>query len=347
MMPIKAIILIMFILLNFFTFSEIIKISDDLIVKRVSENSYIHTQKKNNGLIYINNGEAIIISTPDSLIETENLINWAKNVKKVKIVAYIIDRWHPDAMGGISVVHKHNILTYANEMTIKIAKEKGLATPKVGFNNKKFIKVGNNKIVCHYFGQAHTKDGIVVWIPQDKILFGGNGVRNYKGWVGNIADANLKQWSNTTKNIKKEYRNVKIVVPGHGKYGGLELLDYTINLYEVCKFKKEKSSIFAKNNYLNIYTNKELSLLKEETNKITDKTIILEDSSKKVVIISPEIIYKKHTKRIISKFGRVKIYDKNGEYYILKSDVNYNELISYKYNNSVGYVVILKSIENI
>jgi metallo-beta-lactamase class B len=46
-----------------------------------------------------------------------------------------------------------------------------------------------------------------------------------------LGDANVIDWSRTVESVKKEFPNVKIVVPGHGEYGNIKLLDYTINLF--------------------------------------------------------------------------------------------------------------------
>jgi metallo-beta-lactamase class B len=48
-----------------------------------------------------------------------------------------------------------------------------------------------------------------------------------KGYLG---DANVSAWSNTVERVKKEYPDVKIVIPGHGEYGDGKVLDYTIQL---------------------------------------------------------------------------------------------------------------------
>jgi len=139
-------------------------------------------------------------------------------------------------MGGINVVHRAGIPTYTNELTQEVCKEKGLPLPQTGFYPKLELTVGREKIIAHYLGAAHTEDGIVVWIPKDKVLFGGNEVRSSGGWYGNIGDANLKEWSNTIQKVKENYGTAKIVIPGHGKYGGTELLDYTINMYKPSKW---------------------------------------------------------------------------------------------------------------
>ena len=330
-------------------FGQKIQISNNLVLYKISKHCYKHTQKRNNGLVYINDRKAIIISTPDSDIETQNLIDWVQNQQQAKIVAYVIDRWHPDAIQGLDIVKKNGIKSYAYKMTRKIAEEKGLPIPDVGFNLKKEIKIKNEKIVCHFLGEAHTSDGIVVWIPSDQVLFGGNGIRNNNGWIGNIGDANLKKWSETAKNIKNEYGSAKIVVPGHGKCGGSELIDYTIDLYKI-----PKNELYAKRKIIpsiEIKAHKELNIQAEYDSIQSDKRIlknavvIIQDKTKIIEIKSPQIKITQSNGRIDSESGIVRIFDKRAEGQKLRIDVNYKKIIVYKYDNDfVGFVVILKEI---
>jgi len=223
-------------MIPYFVLGQEVRISDCLTIRELSEGVYMHSCKNNNGLIYFKDKEAIIISTPDSDLETQRLIDWVQ--MDHEIVAYIIDRWHPDAMEGLNQVHLNNIRTYSYEGTRAVAKEKNLPIPETGFNPILELKVGSSKVICHFLGKSHTSDGIVVWIPDEKVLFGGNGIRNIGGWVGNIGDANLREWSQTARNIKAEYGDAQIVVPGHGSPGGSELIDYTIELYDFDKDQK-------------------------------------------------------------------------------------------------------------
>lgn len=326
---------------------QTIKISDELDLIQLTDKTYIHTCNNNNGIVFINKKKAVIVSTPDSDKETQNLIDWVTKKQKATIVGYIIDRWHPDAMEGLDVVLQNNIKTYSYELTREIAKEKGLPVPETGFNLKTEIKVGNEKIICHFLGEAHTSDGIVVWIPCEKILFGGNEIRNFNGWVGNISDARLDKWSETATRIKKEYSTAKIVIPGHGKHGGTELIDYTIELYEKCK---KVSSI---NNFDSVPESKfktnEDFIFTSESDSIQDGKLILKnavvfarDSTKYIKIESPLITYQPDKKRIDSESGVLNIYDKTTNGTILRTNISYKKLIVFKKNDSVGLRVIVK-----
>ena len=347
----KNLVLVIFtLIISIQLLGQDIKVSENLSLLKISEHSYIHTQRNNNGLVYINEGEAIIVSTPDSDIETQNLIDWVKNEHKAKIVGYIIDRWHTDAMEGLDIVKQNGIKSYSYELTRTIAKEKGLPIPEIGFDPKLELTVGGNKMICHFLGEAHTKDGIVVWIPSEQILFGGNGIRNYDGWVGNIGDANLEEWSKTAERIKKEYGTAKIVIPGHGRHGGAELIDYTIELYKTDNksWLLNIQETFVRPNF----TNNDDFLILAESDSIQNgnrilknATIHIQDSTKYVKVESSLIVYQPENKRIDSDFGYLKIFDKTSQGDKLRIGVSYNRLIIFKQDDSIGLRIILSEFD--
>lgn len=65
-----------------------IKVSDRLTIIKLTEHTYIHTCENNNGIVHVNKGEVIIVSTPDSDAETKNLIDWTKESLQAKIVGF-------------------------------------------------------------------------------------------------------------------------------------------------------------------------------------------------------------------------------------------------------------------
>jgi len=340
--------IIIFATLTINLIGQSINVSDKLTLINLTDKTYIHTCQNNNGLVFINGEKALIVSTPDSDTETQNLIDWVTHDQKAKIIGYVIDRWHPDAMEGLDVVLENEIETYSYRLTQQIAKDKGLPVPKNGFDTKLVIQVGNDSVICHYLGESHTKDGIVVWIPHEKILFGGNGIRNYNGWIGNIADANLNDWSKTAEIVKKHYGSAKFVVPGHGKHGGAELIDYTIDLYRNVNIATEKNGflktpVFKENEDFIVQAEQNSS--DNEYRILTNAKVIVEDSTKYVKIESPLIKYQPDNKRIDSETGRVNVYDKTLEGGKIRTDVKYKKLILIKIDDSVGLRVILQGIE--
>ena len=48
--------------------------------------------------------------------------------------------------------------------------------------------------------------------------------------LGNTNDADLVAWSSSVAKVEARYRQVEIVVPGHGEPGGADLLTHTRGL---------------------------------------------------------------------------------------------------------------------
>ena len=215
--------------------------SDDLIINQIAENSFQHISFKQtndfgkvpcNGLIVTNKKEAIVFDTPTNDKSSEKLIKWIKETLHCKVNAIIPTHFHDDCLGGLKAFHENDIPSYAYFKTIDLAKENNYVVPKNSFRDSLILKVGNENIIAKFFGEGHTKDNIVGYFPSENIMFGGCLIKELDASKGYLGDANLADWSSTVENVKKGYPNVKIIVPGHGKYGNIKLLDYTINLFK-------------------------------------------------------------------------------------------------------------------
>lgn len=189
-----------------------------------------------NGLIYFDEGEAVIFDTPTSNNVSKELINWIEEGIDCKVKAVVVNHFHIDCMGGLRTFTEKGIPSYANKKTVKLALKNGATIfPTNAFNKKQVLKIGKKSVINRQFGQAHSKDNIVSYFPDDELLFGGCEVKSLKAGKGNLADANVKAWPKTIQKIKKAYPQLQIVVPGHGPSGDMTLLDYTIEMFS---FKK-------------------------------------------------------------------------------------------------------------
>ena len=217
-----------------------IRISNDLELIRLSENVWVHVSYavlpqygriSANGLIFINNSEALLFDTPwnDSL--TMILVTYLRNHMGLKIMGFIPNHWHEDCMGGLGYLQSLGIESYANQKTVNIARVKNLPVPSQGFKDSLQLHLGDKIIDCYFLGAAHTKDNIVAWIPSERILFAGCMVKSMNSTdLGNITDGDIKAYPKTIDKLLERFKNAKIVIPGHGSAGGFELIQHTRKL---------------------------------------------------------------------------------------------------------------------
>lgn len=217
--------------------------SINLILVRLSDHTYQHISFLNtndfgrvecNGMLVINDSQSIIFDTPADDESSEELINYVTQNLKSKIIAVIPTHFHEDCVGGISTFNKHKIQSYASNLTIQLLKKKGdkHANLMNGFDDSLTLSLGNKKVIAKYFGEGHTKDNIVGYFPTDNVMFGGCLIKELGAKKGNLEDANIKEWSFTVLKLKEGFPKAKIIIPGHGKSGGTELLDYTETLFK-------------------------------------------------------------------------------------------------------------------
>lgn len=185
-----------------------------------------------NGLIFKNKKEVIIFDSPPNDTVSNELIDWVEKELKCHVKAIVINHFHGDCLGGLKAFHKRNIPSYANVKTLELAKKQQVEVPQNGFNSTQEFHLGNKTVINQFYGEAHTIDNIVSYIPSQNVLFGGCMIKEVGAGFGYLGDANTKEWSNTVTKVKKAMPHLKYVIPGHGKVGGIELLDYTAEKFK-------------------------------------------------------------------------------------------------------------------
>lgn len=217
--------------------------SENLIIKKIADHTYEHTsyletedfgRVASNGMLVIDDGEVLVFDTPATNESSKELIEHLISLG-FTIKAVVATHFHEDCVGGLEVFHENNVPSYAHTKTIDLLKKAGKTslTPLNGFNNILEQKVGDKVVYSEFFGEGHTKDNIVAYFPDDKILFGGCLIKEDGAGVGNLEDANISEWSETVKGIARKYPEIETVIPGHGKLGGKELLTYTEGLFSM------------------------------------------------------------------------------------------------------------------
>ena len=74
-------------------------------------------------------------------------------------------------------------------------------------------------------------DTSVVCFPEKSILFGGCFTKSMESKdLGNIKESNIVEWPNSIKRMFQRFRNVQTVVPGHGNFGEVDLIQHTADL---------------------------------------------------------------------------------------------------------------------
>jgi metallo-beta-lactamase class B len=236
----KKLVFLICIFSQFLTYAQIKSINEDLVkIEEIKPNVYLHisylqTQTWGkvgcNGMIYLQNKKAIIFDTPTDDASSEVLYESLKK-QKIKIVGVVVNHFHDDCLGGLKFFHQKGIKSYSSELTRTLAKKDTVEVPKIGFEKEQKLKLGKKTIINVHLGAAHTRDNIVSYLDDEKVMFGGCMVKELEAGKGFLGDADIKTWSSTIEKVKAKFPDVTTIIPGHGKYGGQALFDYTIQMF--------------------------------------------------------------------------------------------------------------------
>lgn len=230
--------------------AQVIEIHPDINLTPLKDSIFIHktfTNSENfgrfssNGLVIVQNGEAILIDTPNDDEQTKILCNFLRDSMGVRVRELIIGHYHNDCMGGIKYIHSQGIRSIASKATLFQCKKYDLTLPMRTFSDSLILDFNGEQVVCKYFGGGHTIDNIVVWLPKEKILYGGCLVKSSRSKsLGNTADAIVNEWRQTIEEILRQHKGIEYIVPGHGETGDVNLLKHTIQLIE--KYRNQKNN---------------------------------------------------------------------------------------------------------
>jgi arylsulfatase A-like enzyme/glyoxylase-like metal-dependent hydrolase (beta-lactamase superfamily II) len=215
-------------------------ISESLEVERLAEGVWLHTSWHElegfgrvpaNGLVVVSDGEAALVDTPWTNDQTARLAAWADERLGARLTTVVPTHSHVDCMGGLAAAHERGARSWAHEQTVAFARRDGLPVPQESFEGEHDLQVGSRRLELRYVGPGHTADNIVVWVPDAKVLFGGDIVRSAGARsLGYTKEADLEAWPSSIETLAREYDDAALIVPGHGRPGGAGLLAHTREL---------------------------------------------------------------------------------------------------------------------
>ena len=186
----------------------------------------------------------MLVSSPFEDKGTEKMMKWVvENLKPKRMIA-VNTHYHLDGAGGNPVYHKYGVETWASEFTNRLSKEKGpsmMKGRKIEISKKEFVlKEGKTfdfdgeQVEVIFPGHSHSQDHVAVFFKDRKILFGGCMIKPGKT-LGYMGDANVSSWGEAMARLEK--LDFELMVAGHAKWGGRDLLTKTQENIEKAKVK--------------------------------------------------------------------------------------------------------------
>jgi metallo-beta-lactamase class B len=103
------------------------------------------------------------------------------------------------------------------------------------------FELQGGRIKAFYLGPSHTKDGLFVYFPEQKVLSGGCILKEQ---LGNLAFADRAEYPRTLRKLKALHLPIATIVAGHDSaVHGPELIDTYLALLEADSAKQNHLAV--------------------------------------------------------------------------------------------------------
>ena len=223
-----------------------------LRVQRIAPDVFVHTSYRrypgnpapvpSNGLIIKTKTGALVVDTAWDPDQTMELLRWVADSLHQRVRLVVITHAHEDRLGGLPVLQANNIKVYCTPPTAEHAATLPFGVPTPAIKPFTVIRAGRTRLELFYPGPGHSPDNMVAWLPNQQVLFGGCLIKGADATtLGNIDDANLKQWPVAVRKVEARYPKASLVVPGHGEWGDASMFKHTLELLHSPSSKSQTS----------------------------------------------------------------------------------------------------------
>ncbi|MFY9151365.1 MAG: subclass B1 metallo-beta-lactamase [Prolixibacteraceae bacterium] len=185
-----------------------------------------------NHLLILDQNEVVLVNTPARDSMTVVLLQAIKKKFGKKVTRVLVSHFHDDSSGGLNETARRGIISYSLDKTrdLLLPEHKSI---DVVFSDSLSVQLPTTRLNLFFLGAGHSVDNSLVWLPEEKILFGGCLLKSLQARaIGNIQDADLQAWPETVQKVKTKFFGAKIVIPGHLVVGDTSIFSHTIKILE-------------------------------------------------------------------------------------------------------------------
>lgn len=216
--------------------------------QQISDNVYVIPDGRVNLVpnigIIVGDDSIMVVDTGMGPRNAETVLQEVRKISDKPISYLAITHFHPEhGMGAQSFPEETRIVVsqaqkqeladkgeayieFFSGMSPEIAdllSEVKLVTPDIAFESKMEIDLGGQLVQLFYFHAAHTRGDTFVFLPDQKILFGGDIVLDRFFPIMPDTDSSALGWMESLKKLKA--LKPEILVPGHGSVDDISLID--------------------------------------------------------------------------------------------------------------------------
>jgi metallo-beta-lactamase class B len=199
-----------------------------------------------NSAVYVGRDHVTVVGATWTPQTAALLVGEIRKVTILPVTEVINTNYHPDRAGGNAYFKSIGAMIVSTRTTRNLMVrdwDKAVAWTRSGLPAYPALSavlpdtvypgdfsLQDGKVKALYLGPSHTQDGIFVWFPDEKILYG-NCILKEK--LGNLDFADVAEYPNTLRKLKALNLPIATVIAGHyAPLHGPDLIDRYLALLE-------------------------------------------------------------------------------------------------------------------
>jgi metallo-beta-lactamase class B len=211
---------------------KITHLTDNLYVY-VSYGTYQGLHYPANAMYMVTDKGVVLFDTPWGKHYYQPLLDSIWNRHHKKVILCISTHFHEDRTGGLKYYNGKGIKTYTTYMTDSLSILDHNNRAKFLLYQDTTFHVGQNSFTTYYPGPGHTSDNIVIWLPKQKVLYGGCFIKSVSdSSLGNLEDANVQEWGNSLRRLQNKFPDPRFIIVGHNGWADKQSIQHTLQLVD-------------------------------------------------------------------------------------------------------------------
>jgi metallo-beta-lactamase class B len=181
-----------------------------------------------NSAVYIGTKGVTVVGATWSPDTAKLLAREIRKITKTPITEVINTNYHPDRAGGNAYWKRLGAKIISTQMTYDLLKREWTSIvdwtrsgipdyPRLPLVLSTVTYPGDfelqsGRVKAFYLGPSHTQDGIFVYFPDEKVLYGGCILKEH---LGNLSFANVEEYPKTLHKLKELNLDIKTIIAGH------------------------------------------------------------------------------------------------------------------------------------
>lgn len=220
-----------------------------LTLTRITPHLYLcedNVYANENSLVYVGETGVTIIGATWTPATAELLAHEIEKVTNLRVSEVVNTNYHTDRAGGNAYWKSRGCEIHATQRTCNLLRTdwaKILAWTQRAFPQYPAIDVclptqshdgdfelQGGRVKVFYLGPSHTPDGVFVYFPGERVLYGGCILKEQ---LGNLDFADMPAYPRTLRKLQGLKLDIRVIVAGHGKpLHGPDLIAHYLELID-------------------------------------------------------------------------------------------------------------------